>query len=129
MYYTHYFANHATLDRVRSWLLDLGFPPASFEAHADGIPRITVAVEPTWLPGIQMLIDAVEQSDPHGWPGIWDVAQQPHVYPEAGQRSARPPAGNGESTAIGWHPFDTTTAAAADRDSVSQAMSRKWGWG
>lgn len=129
MYYTHYFANHATLDRVRSWLHTLGFAPASIEAHADGIPRITVALDPAWLAGVQMLIDAVERSDPRGCPGLWDVAHQDHVYPAAGEPAAARRARVERSAAIGWHPFDAPTAVTPDLDAASLAMVRKWGRG
>jgi len=128
MYYTHHFGSQETLDRARSWLLELGFPPGSIEAHADGIPRLTVAVEPSWLSSVQMLIDAVERTDPQGWPGLWDVAHQVHVYPGKAVAPALPAPSPGPRTAIGWHPSDRLSKAPGDRDAASEAMRRRWGW-
>jgi len=128
MYYTHHFASQATLERARSWLLEIGFSPASIEAHTDGIPRLTLAVEPTWLSGIQLLIDTVERSDPHGSPGLWDVAHQAHVYPARAVSPAFPPTETDSTTAIGWHPSDGPSVAPEDRDAVSEVMARRWGW-
>ncbi len=106
MYYTHHFANHETLSRARSWLTRLGFGPESMETHTDGIPRIALAVDPSRWSGVEMVIHAVERSDPRGGPGLWDVAAQPHVYPEPGlehpqMRGTRP-----HASVIGWHPPD-----------------------
>jgi hypothetical protein len=126
MYYTHHFANHESLSRARSWLSRLGFSPASVEAHADGIPRITVAVEPSFLSGLEMLFHAVERSDPRGCPGLWDVAAQPHVYPEAGaERLAAHPAVP-RGTAIGWHPPDAPAAAGPDSDAFGRSLRGGW---
>src|SRR5262249_53538106 len=115
MYYTHYFANHATFERALYWLRQLGFSPASIEAPADGIPRISVALKPSLLPGVEMLIDSVERGDPRGWPGLYDVARLDHVYPGAASAAAARPA-SGRSTAIGWHPHDAPSAGSAEVD-------------
>lgn len=111
MYYTHHFANHESLSRARSWLAHLGFGPERIEAHTDGIPRIALAVEPSEWSGVEMVIHAVERSDPRGWPGLWDVAAQTHVYPEADRVPASARLPRTRSTVIGWHPADSPSPA------------------
>jgi len=128
VYYTHHFASQETLDRAHSWLLELGFPPSSIEVHALGIPRISVAVEPARFSEVELLISAVERSDPRGWPGLWDVANQVQVSPPLVEAADVSRPRTSATTAIGWHPVDAPSAAAPDREAVSEAMVRKWGW-
>lgn len=127
MYYTHHFSNHETLSRARTWLSRLGFGPESIETHTDGIPRIAMAIEPAEWPGVEMLLHAVERSDPQGSPGLWDVAAQAHVYPEPGQDWALAEPAGPRSTVIGWHPPDAPTAVDAGQDAFRQAMKERWG--
>lgn len=128
MYYTHHFASQATLDRARSWLLELGFPPSSLEVHTAGIPRISVAVEPARVSEVELLIDSLELSDPHGWPGLWEVAHQVHVNPPYVEAVELAHPQTSAATAIGWHPHDAPLGAAGDDDRVGEAMRRRWGW-
>lgn len=104
MYWTHHFAHHDTLSRARAWLITLGYAPDRIEVHPDGVPRLAVAVSPNELAEIEMVINAVERTDPQGWPSFWDVARQDRVYPTA------PPAAESgigrRAEAIGWHPPD-----------------------
>jgi len=129
MYYTHYFANRESLARARAWLSRVGFGVESIEAHTDGIPRITVAVDPTHWSGVEMLISAIERSDPCGWPGYWDVANLPHVYPapfETGEGQVKSP--HGGSTAIGWHPADRPSATAQEQELIDSESSVRERW-
>jgi len=104
MYWTHHFAHHETLRRARSWLIALGYTPDRMEVHPDGVPRLAVLVSPDELAEIEMVINAVERTDPEGWPSFWDVARQDRVYPTA------PAAADGgigrPADVIGWHPPD-----------------------
>jgi hypothetical protein len=127
MYYTHHFANHETLTRARSWLSRLGFGPESMEAHTDGIPRITVTVDPSRWSGVEMLIHAVERSDPRGWPGLWDVAAQKHVYPEPKEERAATRVPRSPATLIGWHPPDLPATADPVHDAFCEQMNRRRG--
>ena len=67
-----------------------------------------MAVEHGESAEVQRIIDAAESSDPDGNPGIWDVASQRHVYPQADTATAAP--GNvphhSESFVVGWRPED-----------------------
>jgi len=127
MYYTHHFANHTTLRRARTWLAQLGFGPERIEAHTDGIPRITLTVEPAQWPEVEMLIHAVERSDPEGAPGLWDVAAQAHVYPDRGPERVVARVSRPRGTAIGWHPPDSPGTADPDHDAFCEGMNRRWG--
>jgi len=106
MYVTHHFANLETLSRARAWLSRLGFGPGNMEAHTDGIPRLSVAVEPSRLSGVEMVLSAVERSDPRGWPAFWDVAHQAHLYPVRKRSDRARAIGRQGTTVIGWHPTD-----------------------
>jgi hypothetical protein len=81
-YLTHQFAHLETLDRARRWLVHAGFDPSQIEVMTDGIPRIAVKVAPGQAAEAEFIIDAVELTDPEGLPSFWDLARQPHVYPE-----------------------------------------------
>ena len=128
MYYTHHFATHEALARTQAWLKQLGFAPEDIESHTDGIPRLSIAVEPSRLPVVEMLIHAIERSDPHGWPGYWDVAHQVHVYPVPAMpdREVEPMAVR--STAIGWHPADRglPVSAATGPEAYGESLSQHW---
>jgi len=127
MYYTHYFANHDTLARARTWLSRVGFGVESIETHADGIPRITVAVDPTRWSGVEMLINAIERSDPCGWPGYWDVANQAHVYPKQLMCEKVEPPHVG-ATAIGWHPVDQRSGTAHEQVLIDSERCLRERW-
>jgi hypothetical protein len=107
-YMTHQFAHIETLERARRWLVQAGIDPSRIEARTQGILTLAVAVEPGESAEIQRIIDAAESSDPDGNPGIWDVASQRHVYPQAGTVTAA--TGNAphhsESFVVGWRPED-----------------------
>lgn len=104
MYWTHHFAHHETLRRARSWLERLGFAPDRIEVHSDGVPRLAMIVNPFEVAEIELLIHAVERTDPQGWPSFWDVARLDRHYPDSDPEPiAQPVERRG---AIGWHPPD-----------------------
>lgn len=128
MYYTHYFANNESMLRARDWLSKLGFGPENMESHTHGIPRLSVAVEWDRWPVVEMLINAVERSDPRGWPGLWDVTHQAPVYPAARMDEGMAEASPVGTTAIGWHPNDRFEAAGDDQEGMDYAagLRRRW---
>ena len=81
-YLTHQFAHLETLERARRWLVHAGFDPAQIHAMTDGIPRIAVLLAPGQAAEAGLIIDAAELTDPQGQPSFWDLARQPHVYPD-----------------------------------------------
>ena len=127
MYWTHHFAHHETLSRACSWLTRLGVSPDRIEAHSDGIPRLAVSVHPAELAGIEMVINAVERSDPDGRPSFWDVARLPHVYPSQVEGPAADGRGPRGSTAIGWHPTDSVPETGDAHRAFPEALER-WAW-
>ena len=104
MYWTHHFAHHDTLKRARWWLERMGFTPDRMEVHQEGVPRIALIVSPFELAEVEMLIHAVERTDPEGWPSFWHLARQEH----RGAAPAAEPALESPRRfeAIGWHPPD-----------------------
>ena len=106
-YVTHQFAHIETLERARRWLIQAGIDPSRIEARTQGILTLAVAVEPGESAEVQRIIDAAESSDPDGSPGIWDLASQRHVYPQAGTATAAAAsATHSESFVVGWRPQD-----------------------
>ena len=104
---THQFAHIETLERARRWLVQAGIDPSRIEARTQGTLTLTVLLEPGESAEVQRLIDAAESSDPDGNPGIWDVASQRHVYPQASAATAAAgSATHSESFVVGWRPLD-----------------------
>jgi hypothetical protein len=105
---THQFAHLETLERARRWLVQAGIDPSRIEARTQGILSLAVAVEHGESAEVQRIIDAAESSDPDGNPGIWDVASQRHVYPQADTATVSPASGthHSESFVVGWQPED-----------------------
>ncbi len=83
-YLTHQFAHVETLERARRWLIHAGFDPNQIEVITHGIPRIAVRLGPGQAAEAELVIDAVELTDPQGNPSFWELARQHHVYPNAG---------------------------------------------
>jgi hypothetical protein len=123
-YVTHHFAHLDTLSLARRWLVQLGFDPAQIEIHADGIPRIAVAVRPEQAAEVEMVINAAELTDPNAWPSFWDVAQQEHVYPAVGEAAPEVPLPQTRTSVIGWHPVDRGASGSDDLNSVWDATAR-----
>jgi hypothetical protein len=79
-YLNHHFAHFETLDRARRWLVHAGFDPSQIEVMTDGIPRIAVRVEGGQAAEAGMIINAVELTDPQGFPSFWELATQEHIH-------------------------------------------------
>jgi hypothetical protein len=79
-YLTHQFAHLETLERAKRWLVQAGFDSSQIEVMTDGIPRIAIRVTPGQAFAAELVLDAVELTDPQGLPSFWDLAHQPHVY-------------------------------------------------
>jgi hypothetical protein len=104
-YLTHQFAHLETLQRARRWLIHAGFEPSQIEAMTDGIPRIAVRLRPGEAAQAELVIDAVELTDPQGNPSFWDLARQKHVYPKAAATlEALSASTDPTSFSIGYHP-------------------------
>ena len=65
-YVTHEFSHVETLERARRWLIQAGINPNHIEAHTQGVPRISVAVEGAEAAEVQFVISVAESSDPDG---------------------------------------------------------------
>jgi hypothetical protein len=103
MYMTHTFANRETLSRAHSWLTRHGFHARHTEF---GVPRITVVEELNRLAAAQMLINAVENADPNGFPGFWDQPSDPHAAAETYHQDRLAQPAKPRTSVIGWHPLD-----------------------
>ena len=106
MFYTHHFAHHETLSRAHSWLTRLGFRADRPNTHTEGIPRLTLSVEPSRLAEVVMLLNAVERSDPEGWPSFWENARKSHPGSVTHECTPTPEAARPKTVPIGWHPVD-----------------------
>jgi hypothetical protein len=107
MYMTHTFASRETLSRAHDLLERLGFRHRFTET---GVPRIVVMDGVDRMSAALMLINVVENGDPHGFPSLWD---QPGHF-EGNLNTAAGSAGRDEETTtpaakrstLGWHPLD-----------------------
>lgn len=120
MYYTHHFAHHETLRRACDWLAWLGFHPESTPAASAGTPRLSVPVGAGEYAEVALLVNAVERSDPQGWPSFWDEAALAHSAPEPSGPVEEPVFGSARHAVIGWHPIDW--ANDADLDAFRESM-------
>jgi hypothetical protein len=105
VYFTHHFAHDETLARAHSWLTRLGFEPHSIEIHHDGVPRITLSIPPERWGEVSFLINAVERTDPDGFPSFWVHPRRHRARSEAHPETAHD-ARRSRPAAIGWHPLD-----------------------
>jgi hypothetical protein len=118
MYFTHHFAHQETLNRARSWLTELGFRPEQVESRTTGFPRLSIRIARQQLAEIELLLHAIERSDPDGSPSFWYAptgAWRPSRDEEA---SGSPAPTKAHSFAIGWHPPDHVYARHADRHEI-----------
>ena len=104
MLFTHHFAHRETLNRARSWLAHLGIPAHQIRAQTTGIPRIVVSVPPGQRDEIQMLINAVERTDPDGFPSFWELARQSHTGSDVAEEAGVPEPEKSGGSPISWHP-------------------------
>ncbi len=111
MYYTHHFAHPETLSRAHSWLTRLGFGADRMDAHAEGTPRLALRVEPSELAEVVMLLNAVERSDPDGWPSFWENALKNPSCPAMPEYPPTAEAVRPKTVPIGWHPVDRAPEA------------------
>ncbi len=88
-----------TLSLAHTWLTRHGFHPRN---TTSGIPRIMLVDESDRLAAARMLINAAENGDPNGFPGLWDRSSHPYpprsrtlrtVFPNRVSRVARSSAG------------------------------------
>jgi hypothetical protein len=124
MYLTHHFAHQETLDRARAWLARVGFRPEQMEVHADAAPRIALKVNLPQAARAQLLLSAIELSDPDGWPGLWDHPRATPAHPRPSAWGGEPAPAGPSTTVIGWHPPDWSFAEDPDLAWWNEAMSR-----
>jgi hypothetical protein len=111
MYYTHHFAHHETLRRACEWLDHMGFHPEC-TTEPDVTPRLSMPVSVSQLAKVEMVISAVEKTDPQGWPSFWDEARLTHSAPRPVPSSDKVERRSSRPAAIGWHPIDRTGLSA-----------------
>jgi hypothetical protein len=119
MYYTHHFAHHETLLRACDWLDRLGFHPER-TTEPDVTPRLSMPVSVSQLAKVEMIISAVEKTDPEGWPSFWDEARLAHSAPKSAARVEDSPTTSTRGI-IGWHPIDAHPREA-EFDRIREAM-------
>ena len=125
MYYTHHFAHRKTLNRARAWLADLGFQPHQIRANLTGTPRIAVTVPPGQLGEIRMLINAVELTDPDGFPSFWDLAKPSHTDSGTPEEAGVPEPEKTRRTAIGWNPPDRSALEDPELSAIREASGQR----
>lgn len=123
-YVTHQFSHLETLERAKRWLIQAGIDASRIEARVQGILTLAVAVEPGESAEVQQIISAAESSDPEGNPGIWDLANQQHVYPQTTNAPATATETQSQSFVVGWRPQDAA-AEVTQTDTERQKEFRE----
>jgi hypothetical protein len=121
MYYTHHFAHHSTLRRACQWLDHLGLHPEYASGPEEGNHRLCLAVDRGQLAEVELLINALENADPEGWPSFWDEARLAYSAPAPRVKLDAAPSSN-RPIPIGWHPIDAIPFAGADLERLREAM-------
>jgi hypothetical protein len=119
MYYIHHFAHHETLRRACDWLGRFGFEPDL----RDGSPWLMLQVDPSQIAKVELLVNAVEQADPAGWPSFWDEARSSYSSPSLSSTSSGEGQTASSRASIGWHPIDKAVSLAMpDLERIHRAM-------
>jgi hypothetical protein len=118
MYYTHHFAHQETLRRACDWLGAFGYPTWEIERQFGGVPMLGLSVDAGRMGEVEMLINALESSDPEGWPSFWDEARVSHLWssPPDEEHVAKQP------SPIGWHPLDKSRRENPELDLLRDVM-------
>ena len=122
MYYTHHFAHHETLRRACEWLGAFGYQPSEIEPHFGGVPTLGLAVEPGRIGGVELLVNALESSDPEGWPGFWDEPKLPRHWASTPGEEHRLDGVVKRPSPVGWHPIDSSRRESAELDLLRDIM-------
>jgi hypothetical protein len=101
MYLTHTFTSRETLSLAHTWLTRLGFHPRHSTC---GMPRIIVVDELNRLAAARMLINAAENADPKGFPGLWDQPTLDYPTGDALHQDRSSEAHEPHHSVLGWHP-------------------------
>ncbi len=107
-YATHAFANRDSLLRAVRWLMLLGFDPGEIEINNnESSPRVSVlASSQQSARTAECVFEAVEHSDPDGWPSFWDLSRKTFVTQKTDESAATGNASPSRRSPIGWHPPD-----------------------
>ncbi len=101
---THRFHSVQTLARAQEWMGYIGIPGDRIEVSSTGLPSMTVQTEFSRLPEVEMVINAVEMTDPEGWPALGDFNAGEPFRIEAAPEAM--PHDRVNTSPIGWHPID-----------------------
>lgn len=123
MYFIHHFAHLKSLARAQEWMSYLGFGPCELQVHPSATPWMTVSIDAAQRAEVQLLINALERSEPNSFPSFWDLGRRPalavrHVRTDAPESSERP-----KASSIGWHPPDAESGYDPDLQRIRDAMS------
>jgi hypothetical protein len=126
-YLTHHFAHSETLDRAYRWLAAAGVSADRMHVHHHGVPSLTVAVEPSEIDGIEMVISAAENTDPDGLPSFWELA---HLEPAQAAYGLEAEATSTASRSLpsfvlAWHPVDTIWGGETGEEAELQRDYRR----
>jgi hypothetical protein len=122
MYYTHHFAHQETLRRAYEWLEALGYRPWDIDRRMGAIPVLGMAVEPGQMGEVELLINAIESTDPEGWPGIWDESKLPHLWNSPAGDESWPDGVEKRPSPVGWHPLDASRRESPELDLLRDVM-------
>ncbi len=104
IYTTHRFRNTETLARAQQWLGEVGIPSDQIEISSTGLPSLTVSTNFAQTAEVSLILNAVELTDPEGWPSLDETSSAPFSIIAVAPDS--PPVSEASTSPIGWHPTD-----------------------
>jgi hypothetical protein len=126
MLFSHRFGSVETLSRALGWLTHHGFEVVKSDDPSHDVSRLTLSVDFSKASAALALIDAIERSDPEGWPA--------NATPSRTLRGQSSPPGacisghkdHKSCTPICWHGGEETSPVDPVSTKVREYMFSRW---
>ena len=125
MFISHRFGSVETLSRARRWLTTLGFEVAPFDPQTHDSSRLSLRVDLSEASAVLTLIDAIEQTDPEGWPSLMTSPKALHHH-DAHAFWRHDPQHGPSHTPIHWQKPEEPTTNDPVSTLVREYMLSRW---
>jgi len=102
MFLSHRFNSLDTLDRARFWLTRHGFEVARPNPAEHDEMRLAMSLDLSQVSAALALIDSIERTDSHGWPGLQDLPTKPQLREARARKHPEGPTSVTTTTPIHW---------------------------
>jgi hypothetical protein len=126
MLLTHHFGSVETLERARHWLTQNGIEIAKSESPEHDATRLVMRLDLAQVSAALALIDSVERSDAHGWPGFHERPTKLHAHPAPSQKLAEEQASMKATSPIHWEPHHDAPPSDPANYKVFEYMFTRW---